>query len=84
MGKKRPGPLRVERTPREVIQSKLLVAIDRHDKVALVADAEDLELLIIALDLLRGMQDSDEDRARQMADDISELYRQAFNSEPRR
>lgn len=42
--------IKEEYVPREVIAKQLSVALDDKDKVAVLLDAEDLQLLIIALE----------------------------------
>lgn len=66
-------------TRREVIANQLLSALDDRTKVAILADEEDLNLLIRALDELR-VYDSKLNRKRvQYVEDLRLLRKSTFN-----
>lgn len=70
-----PGSNVVEKTGREVIQNRILQALDdRHDCVAILASAADLDVLC------RALEDFGETHAREMAKDYRQLQQVAFKS----
>ena len=81
-----PCPCSVERTPKTVIEKKLLAALDDDDKVAILASKQDLEDMIAALygykigeregNILSW--ESHMKRCKDLADGMSQLLREAF------
>lgn len=69
-------PLKVERSPREVIASKLLTVLDETDNVAIVASEEDLAMLIAGLKNLPR----EWTRASEFAADLARLKEEAFGT----
>jgi len=70
-----------EAVSREVIEKKLLAALDDGAKVAIVASEEDLRLLIAALEDYICRRSSCGDAARAMVADLRTLKREAFGHE---
>jgi len=66
--------LAVDRVPRQVIESRLLAALDDEDKVAIVCTKEDLTMLISSLNVVAGA------KQLEMARDLYELKQAAFPS----
>lgn len=67
----------IEHTNREVIQGKLLAALDDEGKVAAVLSEADVRLLIDALDVYNEQRHPDP-MAVQMRDDLWQLKNEAF------
>lgn len=67
---------------RQVIEGKLLAALDDEDKVAIVASKRDCELIMRCLELTEDQSPSREEQAelRQMRLDLRQLYDSAFVS----
>ncbi len=82
-----PAPCSVVSTSHEVIEHRLLVALNDQDKVAIVGSKEDVDMLIDALDSTmdnRGM--GARVKMRKFADGLRQLRREAFppNTQPSR
>jgi len=70
------GIMKIERVSREVVDGKLLVALDDESKVAIVVTEEDLNMLIGALE---GVWDcAKEDERIRMLQDLGLLRKEAF------
>jgi len=69
----------VERVPRQVVENKLLAALDDADnnQVAIILKEEDLSILICALRKYRTTE------AQQMVEDFLQLKRLAFTEQAR-
>ena len=72
-----PAPCSVERTSKTIIEHKLLVALDDKTKVAILADEDDLETMILGL---RGVaaESGRRSHAEDLADGMEQLMREAF------
>lgn len=68
-------PLTVVQSTRQVIENKLLAALDDESTVAILASEKDLDLLIAALEFFRSAD------ARRMAQDYKQLRAAAFKKE---
>lgn len=78
-----PAPCSVELTSRQVIEHKLLAALDDESKVALLLTKQDLEDLIAALldyEVKRGLPrwEPHKKRCKDLADGMRQLLREAF------
>ena len=71
------NPITVEIAPRQVIERKLLTALDDKSKVAILATQEDLEDMIFALENYNWNEDR-KTRCQKMADGLRQLLREAF------
>lgn len=69
------NPNRVVRTNREVIESKLLNALQDEDSVAILASSRDLDVLIAGLSKTEQV---DEERAKYLLAGMKQLRREAF------
>ena len=82
----RPATCSVERTPRSVIEKKLLAALDDGDKVAILASKQDLEDMIAALCGYELAEwhgkvlswEAYRKRCRSLSDDMTQLLHEAF------
>lgn len=72
------APCSVEFTGRQVIERKLLAALDDESKVAILATQQDLEDLIAALDDKRLTGEGELHRRRSLLDVMRQLLREAF------
>ena len=70
---------KVEYNHRKVIEDQLLTALDDKRKVAILATAEDLDLLILALDEVRYHAKDLEQKRKRYLDDLKMLRDKAFN-----
>lgn len=70
----------LEYTPREVIENKLLAALDDESKVGIIASREDLGLLRRALcfGINETPSRSEQDEFRRMLFDLEQLGKSAF------
>lgn len=68
------GQCRVVQSTRQIIEHKLLAALDDDEKVAIIASRTDLALLIAGLDKLTDA------RAGVLSQDMQQLQREAFGS----
>ena len=79
-------PCSVERTPKSVIEKKLLAALDDDDKVAILASKQDLEDMVTALYGLESHKVkmdfhswcAHKNRCEYLAAGMSQLLREAF------
>lgn len=71
------APCSVERTTRDVIEHKLLAALDDENKVAILATRDDLETMILGL---RGVvaESGRRSYAQDLADGMEQLLCEAF------
>lgn len=70
---------KVEHTSRQVIDNKLLAALDDEEKVAIVTNEDDVELLIDALSFYAQAADAENrDKAATFIADLMQLKREAF------
>lgn len=72
IGSSSPAPCSVELTSRQVIEKKLLTALEDGNTVAILASEEDLKLLIFAL------AHCSSPKAMPMARDLGQLLSEAF------
>jgi hypothetical protein len=69
----------VQGASREIIERKLLAALDDEDKVAIIASRQDLEDLITAVNtLLRHLWSKDWPRVNALKSDLERLKKEAF------
>lgn len=66
-------PCKVIRTNREILENKLLVGLNDHSKVAILATRDDLDLFIRGMRALSG-----DAAAEQFARDMEQLREAAF------
>jgi hypothetical protein len=74
-------PCSVERTARNVIEHKLLTALDDESKVAILATKQDLEDMIFGLCQSLALNDWDKERVERchnLRDGMQQLMREAF------
>ena len=84
--KHRPPPppnsaLTIEHTPRQVIEKKLLAALDDHGKVAILATQSDLDDLVFVFDLALSNVPIEPERGKRLSEyveDIRRLRAEAF------
>jgi len=63
---------------RQVIENKLLTALEDSTNVAILASEHDLQIIIGSLNSSLWMDKDDQKKARDMAESLSELKRSAF------
>jgi hypothetical protein len=76
-----PKKCRIENTPREVIQGKLLAALNDETKVAALLEVEDLDMLIHALYFYNRHHtpcNPNKPKVESFLEDLRTLRRQAF------
>jgi hypothetical protein len=80
-----PNPLTIEHTQKQVIENKLLAALDNEGKVAILASEQDLKDFMFAFDFTAGnaCYSSPEmverlKRVRRFSADMTQLYNAAF------
>lgn len=71
------GDNTVENMKREVIERKLLAALNDETKVAALLEKQDLDVLIEALEFYEGPSF---EKTRQFANDFRQLRKEAFNA----
>jgi hypothetical protein len=64
--------LTIESASRRIIENKLLTALSDGEHVAIIADKEDLEILVLGLHCVAGA------RAKELVRDMETLRQQAF------
>lgn len=72
------GPNKVVPTSREVIEGRLLAALDDNTKVAILASVEDLDLFICAFKTSEGLGMALEPKLKEMRLSLEQLRREAF------
>ena len=74
--------MKIERVHKQVIENKLLAALDDDDKVAILCNSDDLDVLIGAcvfqLHQPIGAEHLLKDRLREMLADMKKLRKHAF------
>ena len=75
------GPNKVVPVRKEVIEHRLLVALNDQSKVAILAEEKDLDLLIAGMESLVQSDElrSNEVPFRDMLDSLKQLRKEAFN-----
>jgi hypothetical protein len=76
-----PNPLTVESTSRQVIERKLLAALDDKGKVAILATQADLDDIVFVFDLALSNVPIEPERGKRLAEyveDIRRLRQEAF------
>ncbi len=73
--------IKTERVPREVIDGKLLAALDDQNKVAIVLSESDLAVLIKGMSTLTRNNLTETERAQldDLIDGFEQLYNEAFH-----
>ncbi len=66
---------RIEKVDRELIENKMLAALDDSEVVAILATKDDLDLLIRSVDAYASITT----RGRDLADDLKKLRQAAFS-----
>lgn len=75
---KHPSPCSVSAVKRQVIENKLLAALDDRGKVAILATEEDLEIIITALLLAESNRVVISSKYKEMRADLEQLRSAAF------
>lgn len=74
-------PNEVVGTSREVIESKLLTALEDEGTVAVLFTAEDLKVMILSLEqFAKSASQNDAQRSRSLSLGMAQLYQEAFAS----
>lgn len=79
MPKKSNQPNEVVGASRQVIESKLLTALEDDDTVAVLYSEADLQILIHALDAYNASGEGN-DRSREILIGVAQLYQEAFSA----
>lgn len=66
---------KVEYTPKQVIENKLLAALEEPGQVAIIVNAEELQLFITAIALLPGRKSA---KCKAFIADLEKLMQAAF------
>jgi len=72
------APCSVELTKREVIERKLLTALEDDNTVAILASKQDLDVMVAALDYAMLSDKNQTRKARELAAGMKQLRREAF------